>query len=735
MSQVRLILALHNHQPVGNFDGVFEDAYRTSYLPFLDVLEGYPELPFALHTSGPLLEWLVERHPEYIARLRRLVESGRVEILGGGFFEPILTMIPHRDRVGQIRGYSRHLAELFDARVRGMWIAERVWEQPLVSSIAEAGIEYTILDDCHFLRAGCPEDEVLGYYLTEDDGQLLKVFPGSEALRYMIPFREPHATYEYLRRLAERRPGSTIVFADDGEKFGSWPKTYDYVYNQGWLNHFCDMLLANRDWLETTTFARALDTSLPTGKIYLPDGSYREMTEWALPPESQAAYRRAARRLAELPAAGEVERFFRPGGYWRNFKTKYAECDEMYARMLMVSQRLSAIEANGTGDPDYLEVARQELYRGQCNCPYWHGSFGGLYLPHLRNAIYRSLVAADNALDEAQGRSGPRVALEVDDFNLDARQEVRLENESLIAMVRPAQGGHIYELDVRSCATNVLATLDRRPEAYHETIRDAVARIAGGLDPGSVTDPNSSEPITLKQQGLDRMLVYDRHPRKALVDHFYPLDVTLDDLAGCRDVERGDFAGGTYLARIQREGRRAAVVMERPGLAGGHTIRIRKTIEVKAGSPELVVSYVLEDLPHEETLHFAVEINLAAMAGHAADRYYSDPAGSKLGMLDARLDLPHTSGLTLTDEWLDLSVGLGWSLAAEIWCFPIETVSQSEGGFEGVYQSSAVIPHWHVTADEHGRWDVQIRMSLDQVSIASTVAGPRDQVVAELASR
>ena len=107
-----------------------------------------------------------------------------------------------------------------------MWIAERVWEQHLVSAIAEAGIEYTVLDDFHFQRAGCPEDDVFGYYLTEDDGRLLKVFPGSETLRYIIPFQEPHATYEFLRRLAERRPGSTVVFADDGEKFGSWPKTF-----------------------------------------------------------------------------------------------------------------------------------------------------------------------------------------------------------------------------------------------------------------------------------------------------------------------------------------------------------------------------------------------------------------------------------------------------------------------------------------------------------------------------
>ncbi len=155
MSQVRLILALHNHQPVGNFDGVFEDAYQTSYRPFLDVLADYPEIHFCLHTSGPLLEWLVDKHPEFITRLAARVEAGSVEILGGGFFEPILTMIPDRDRIGQIQAFSAHLLELFSTRVRGMWVPERVWEQQLVSAIVDAGIEYTVLDDFLFERAGC----------------------------------------------------------------------------------------------------------------------------------------------------------------------------------------------------------------------------------------------------------------------------------------------------------------------------------------------------------------------------------------------------------------------------------------------------------------------------------------------------------------------------------------------------------------------------------------------------
>ncbi|HKM52702.1 MAG TPA: alpha-amylase/4-alpha-glucanotransferase domain-containing protein, partial [Isosphaeraceae bacterium] len=543
MSTVRLILALHNHQPVGNFDGVFEAAFRDSYAPFLEVLANYPEIPFALHTSGPLLEWMVLRHPEYIARVRGMVEAGRVEILGGGYFEPIMTMIPHRDRVGQIRDFTAYLQDLFPTRVRGMWMPERVWEQHLVSAITEAGIEYTILDDFHFQRAGVVGDDLFGYYLTEDEGRLLKLFPGSETLRYTIPFQEPHATYEFLRRLAQRRPGSTVVFADDGEKFGTWPDTYDHVYNRGWLKHFCDMILANRDWLEVTTLARAVDATLPLGKLYVPDGSYREMTEWVLPPSEHQKYEQAKKELAADPRRTRIEPFFRAGGYWRNFKARYPESDEMYTRMLGISRRLAAAATGEDVDSDYLEVARRELYRGQCNCPYWHGAFGGLYLPHLRNAVYHSLIAAHNALDEAEGKTGPRVSLEVSDFNLDARQEVKLESDGLIALVRPALGGHLYELDARQAGVNVLATLDRRPEAYHRTILEAVhsdsSKATSSENPASIHDR-----VVLKHPGLDRLLVYDRYPRKALVDHFYPIDVSLDDLVACRDIERGDFVTG-----------------------------------------------------------------------------------------------------------------------------------------------------------------------------------------------
>lgn len=707
MPSVRLILALHNHQPVGNFEGVFEQSYRTSYLPFLDVLEAYPEIRFVLHTSGPLLEWLVERHPDYVTRVRALVASGRVEILGGGFTEPILAMIPHRDRVGQISSYSRYLEDLFGQPIRGMWVPERVWETHFVTALAESGIAYTVLDDFHFQRTGLAESDLHGYYLTEDDGRLVKVFPGSERLRYLMPFQEPHESYEFLRRIACARPGSTVVFADDGEKFGSWPDTFGHVYTHGWLKRFCDMLVGNQDWLQTTTFGSAVDETVPLGKVYLPDSSYREMTEWVLPAERLVSFEHAWKSTVGDSGAERLRPFARAGGYWRNFKAKYHESDEMYARMLGVSNRLAALPADA--DSELVEAARADLYKGQCNCPYWHGSFGGLYLPHLRNAIYRHLIAAHNTLDEAEGQIGPRVALEVGDFNLDARQEVRLENDCLIAYFRPALGGHLYEMDLRRAMVNVLATLDRRPESYHGTITAAALGLHGDHD--RMFDPDR---VVLKQENLDQLIVYDRHPRKAFVDHFYPVDVRLDDLVRCHDVERGDFVQGTYLARVARADGSVSLSMERPGRADGHLIRVRKMVTLAESSSALEVVYDLDDLPIGIPVHFAVEMNVAAMAGRADDRYYSDESGRRMGTLDRLIDCEASNGITLSDEWLDLEVALRWSVEGGLWCHAVETVSQSEGGFEGVYQSSCVIPHWIITADESRHWQVSISWTLDR---------------------
>lgn len=699
---IRLVLALHNHQPIGNFDGVIEQAYQESYRPFLDVFDRYPGLRISLHTSGSLIEWLDRHHPEYLDRLADFVAAGRIEILGGPFYEPILTMIPPRDRVGQVRSYTTWLQDRLGAKVRGMWMPERVWEQSLVSDLATAGMQYTVLDDFHFKNAGLTESQLRGYYITEDNGRLLSIFPGSERLRYTIPFAAPHETIDHLGWIAAENPGAVVVFGDDGEKFGTWPETHKHVYINGWLTQFFDALTANASWIKVTTLSEAVDGVPPSGKIYLPDSSYREMTEWALPAEQLARYENVRHEMEHDPRWPSLAQFVK-GGFWRNFKVKYPEADEMYSRMMMVSQRLQAAE-QADQPRNLVEAARKELYRGQCNCSYWHGAFGGIYLPHLRNAVYKHLIAADNLLDQAAGRPETWTEATVGDFNLDARQEVHLANDKLAVLLAPARGGQLYELDVRSICHNLLATLSRRPEAYHR-------KVLAGANPANDGVASIHERVVFKQAGLDERVQYDYYLRKGLLDHFYDHDATLAAVAGGQARERGDFLTGVYEARIRRSPQRVQVQLCRQGNAWGHPLKITKSVTLSAGGAALDVNYLLEGLPADRPLHFAVELNLSGLPAGADDRFFHGQRGERLGQLGSRLDLSGASLLGLTDEYLGIDVVLDISRPSGIWTYPIETVSQSEGGFELVHQSVAVVPHWVVVPDAYGNWRVSMTLS------------------------
>jgi len=710
---IRFVLVLHNHQPIGNFEHVFEQAYRDSYLPMLDLFSRYEPLKMSLHVSGSLAEWLDANHPDYLDRLADMVARGRIEILGGPFYEPILAMIPSRDRVGQIRSYSRWLEERLGAAVRGMWVPERVWEQSFTQDLVAAGIEYTLLDDFHFKNAGLTECELHGSFLTEDDGRVMTVFPGSERLRYTIPFADPQETIRYLEAMAREHPDAVAVFGDDGEKFGTWPETHKHVYTDRWLERFFDALLANREWLRVTTLAEAADSVPPIGKVYLPDSSYREMTEWALPHAQQVEYERAAHEMEHDPRWPTMRRFVR-GGFWRNFKVKYPEANEMYARMMSVSRRLAEIIEEGHYS-ELIDQARVELYRGQCNCGYWHGAFGGIYLPHLRNAVYRHLIAADCLLDQAVRPRGGWIEAKVEDFNFDARQEVQLANDKLLALLAPGSGGQMYELECRPIRHNLLATLARRPEAYHRKVLAGATRTNGQVS-------SIHERVVFKQEGLDKRVQYDRHLRKSLLDHFYDDDATLEAVAGGQAPERGDFLEGTFEARVRRSPDRVQVLLIREGMGAGVPLRITKGVTLSASSPVLEVAYLLEGLPRDRALHFGVEMNFAGLPAGADDRYFLGPEQNRLGQLGTQLDLSDVPGLGLVDEWLGIEVGLAWSRPTHVWTFPIGTVSQSEGGFELVHQSVVVLPHWRVTADAEGRWGMTMTIALDTARAESRLA-------------
>ncbi|MDR2642186.1 MAG: DUF1926 domain-containing protein [Planctomycetaceae bacterium] len=711
MRPIRFIFAIHNHQPIGNFGHVIEQTYQDSYLPFIELFESFPKLKLALHISGSLMEWLAELHPEYLDRIAVLIRDHRIEVIGGPFFEPILSMLPSRDRIGQIEMYSDWLKKRLGAQIAGLWIPERVWEQSYVRDLVDAGMRYTILDDTHLKYAGVDENALLRHYLTEDDGKTINVFPGSERLRYLIPFGRIEDVISYLAEASEKDQFPVVVHGDDGEKFGSWPQTYRHVYEDKWLYKFFDALSENSDWIITTTPSEVINSVPPLGKIYIHDGSYREMTEWVLKPEQQLELEHL-RCDMEHDERWQVIRQFISGGFWRNFKIRYPESDEMYCRMMSVSMRLKkSIEEGWSGAE--IELARESLYRSQCNCGYWHGAFGGIYLPHLRNAVYSELIKSDNLIDKATERTGEWVESQTADFNFDGKNEVRLTNDKMNLLLAPHLGGMMYEFDIKSIAHNLLATITRRPEAYHQKIMQRY-NFEGG--------DNTGQRIIFKQEGLARRLQYDWYPRKSLIDLFYDYDTDFDAVYNSRVGQHGNFVQEEYDAVIRKKSGRIQVLLSREAYAYGALMRIDKAITLSAGSNVVEIAYRLSNLPKDYRLHFAVEMNFAGMPGGIDNRFFHNginaASGKNIGNLSSNLDIHGWNEIGLYDDWLGVDVVLSVNRPTDFYAFPIETVSQSEAGFELVHQSVALQPHWRIIPDNSGTWEVEMTLNIDtQVAV------------------
>ena len=695
MAGVRFVLGVHAHQPVGNFPEVFSEAYRRSYVPFLDVLSEFPQIPFAYHISGVLFDWLEQAHPEYLDRLAGLIARGQLELLTGGYYEPIVAAIPDADKVGQIERMTAYLKRRFGVRARGMWLAERVWEPHLAKPLAEAGVEYVILDDNHFRSAGLSDEALTGYYLTEEQGASLALFPISQRLRYLIPFREPAETLDYLRQRAALAPGAIAVMADDAEKFGGWPGTHDWVYRQGWLRRFLQALQENADWLDFTSFGRAL-ADPPRGRVYLPTQSYTEMAAWALPAESSIAFEETQARVDALPDAERIRPFLR-GGFWRNFLAKYPEANTLHKKMLRVSTAVHALPPRSRQRARALTA----LWQGQCNDAYWHGVFGGLYLSHLRHAVFQQLILAERTAEEPHGDRAP-VRVETKDWDGDGSPEVLLQSAHLGLMVEPARGGSVVELDVRTAPFSLGNTMTRRPEAYHRKLR---LRGAGPAE-GAAT---IHEERGAKEEGLAELLSYDAYRRGNFVDHWLPTEKTLAEAA--RSGGSAALALTAYASRVVRMGRVPALELEATGCEHGARLLIRKRFRLAPDAPRLIADYRLQAEGLATPTWFGVEMNLAFYMGPPPDRTVEingqpAPDPSFFAVEEAR----DVRAIRIADHWLGLAVRIDLTPAARLWRFPVQTISQSESGYERVPQQICLLPAWPLGGAAEG---TKLRLTLE----------------------
>jgi alpha-amylase len=728
---ISLGLVFHNHQPVGQSDGVFEEIYEHSYELMVAALERHPYVKVGLHYTGSLLEWLRERKPDFIKRIRALAERGQVEILSGGYYEPILPSIPDDDKRAQILKLTEAVRADFGYDPSGMWLAERVWEPTLPVHLAGAGISWTLLDDIHFKMVGLTDDDLTGYFVTEENGSVVNVFGTSKQLRYTIPWRPVKETIQYMRDEALPNPGKILVMGDDGEKFGAWPDTYAHCWGKdgrsGWVDDFFAALGENREWLHTVKLGEHVRRFNAAGRVYLPTASYNEMMEWALPAQQSYEFTEMYHKLEE---AEDPSLRFLKGGFWRNFMVKYPEINTQHKKMLRVHDKVAEarrILAERSALDD-INIGQEDLWRAQSNDTYWHGLFGGVYMTDIRVRVQGHLIRAEGAAERVIYGDQDWLRPEITDFDRDSEHELLIEGNALNLYFDLAEGGSIFEWDLRSHNYNLASTVSRRPEGYHETLRefeakqrakaegknakskDKKSKIEKGKEDKAVAAANEAgegEPLSphatvrVKEAGLDRFLNYDCYRRSCMIEHFLAPDTTLDAYVKSQHKDLGDFAMCAYHAEMQEGGRNTFhVILQRDGHVGDQPVRVTKRVTLRPGSPNFRVLYTIQNSSDTSlSTTFGSEWNLNLLGGgHNPSAYYRvEEEELEDAALDSTGEVPNVSELALGNSWLGIEMGLKSSHPALFWRFPLETVSGSEAGFERTYQGSSVLLQWPIT--------------------------------------
>ncbi len=622
-SKKNFIFCVHAHQPVGNFGSVFEEAVEKCYTPFLDVLQAHPRVPAVLHLSGSLIEWLEANRADFLERLQALSKTQEIEFLGGAYYEPIYGLIPPRDLLGQIARMSDKVEALFGSRPEGAWLTERVWDPGLTEVLSKAGVRYTVLDDAHFKKTGVTSP-VTGYYTANGGPYSVDLFASMKSLRYLVPFSDPRDVLRHIRSL-KTGAGRAVVFADDCEKFGMWPGTARWVYGEHWLDRFFT-LLEEDPLVRPTTFRQVRSEQASVGKVHVPQGSYEEMMQWS-------------------------------GGGFDNFFEKYSESRYMKERMWQVSDRVAE------GD---VEESKTSLYRAQCNCSYWHGVFGGLYLHHLRASVFENLIKADSALE------APARVPEFRELSFDSGKRWRLRQGRIASYFNPGYGAALEELDFLPKNANLLCTLQRRPEPYHRFVMNGGKGKAGAA-------LAIHQMLGVKEKGLERKLCYDSFRKLSFLDHFFPEETSREDFELCRYEEAGDFTEGTYKAHLEKTAAGETLHFERSGIV----LSKRKKVPVR-------VQKSLTALGEEG---FRVDYRITNEGSQPLSSAFGVEFNFSIGeeTLEGGISEKNVRERVFRDSWRGVEILVSSEPAVSMIAVPIETVSESEGGIEGNYQQTAAL--------------------------------------------
>jgi hypothetical protein len=397
--KIKLILGNHAHVPSGACESEFEDAYVNKMLPFVSNLYRFSKVQAVLHYSGVLLYWAERAHPEFFMLIEDMVSRKQAEILSGGFYEPLLPLIPLQDRIGQIELLTTYLRRHFGKRPLGCRIPGMIWEQHLASALAASDMSFTFLSQGQFALSGLSRDALFSSFITEDQGKVITVFPVSSSAEAALADKSFSQVFNELKDLMEKEkygfPEGGVISVFPGKLACAHHESQDAAWNR-----FFEEVSLSENFIETVLPGKILKGRKPYKKTSFPNSSC-------------------------------IENGFSP----RRFLIDHSEINGIYSKMIFTNVLISQLK----GDKFRKQNAREELMKAQDSCFF----FFFLRRHELRKAAYSSLLRAE-MLSRVKEKFVP--SLIQHDFDLDGVPEYIFQDTVINCYIQ-LKGAGVFELD------------------------------------------------------------------------------------------------------------------------------------------------------------------------------------------------------------------------------------------------------------------------------------------------
>jgi hypothetical protein len=419
MKKLNLILGFTHQLPfsIQRQDLLDEANIRDFFLPvkLIDLLSSFPNIKSTLYLNPLLISFLDKRFPDFSSKVSALLEKKQIELLCGGYSDPVFSLISKDDKQNQILNGARLINHIFGCNPSGIWLTEGLWDQHLPIDLFKTKIDYTFLHESSFTSSFVDSESLDGYYVCEEDARKVAIFPIGISLNDLISKYSPEDAFNEIIKNSLNKDLSVIFYKIDSIK----QKDLD------WIKCFLDILNSNQEKLNFVLPVDYFHLNKPKNRIYI---SNQESIKF------------------------------------KQFLLDNHEANLLHKKMLRVSKKINSAKEGKSRFKvikEMISQAQDLLLKGQSYHAYSKEFASNVNLSEIRAVSLQNLIKAENLIDISSRQASKWAQVSELDYDCDGSDEIILETEAQNVYVSPNLGGGILELDYRPGNINILSLTNK----------------------------------------------------------------------------------------------------------------------------------------------------------------------------------------------------------------------------------------------------------------------------------